>query len=243
MMEKKILSAPLWLLCIGLLLSACGDRVHEKGNGTLNQETRNVGAFFNIDVEGEFEIVLQEGSNPLIAVETDENLHQYVETVVDGRTLRVRNVENIEPSEQTRLVITYQSLESIRLGGAAQLSNQSTLKAENLDIRVDGAGVIDLSVEAAELEVRLAGAGLISLRGKVNSQRLLLSGAGNLAAFELESKDCRIELSGYGSAQIFVTDNLEAEISGVGGIRFKGDPRNIRREVSGLGGIERVVSN
>lgn len=242
-MKKTFLSTSGALFIICLLLNACGNRVHESGNGTIKQETRNVGAFFNIDVEGEFEIVLQEGSNPLIEVETDENLHQYVETVVDGQTLTVRNIENIEPSEQTRLIITYQRLESIRLGGAAKLSNQATLKAENLRLRVEGAGVVDLGLDVGELEVRLAGAGLISLRGKANSQRLELSGAGNLSAFELESKDCNIELSGFGSAQIFVTDNLEAEVSGVGNIRFKGDPRNIRREVTGLGDIARVTSN
>lgn len=242
-MKKNFLSTSFCLLGICLLINACGDRVHEKGNGTINQETRNVGAFFNIDIEGEYEIVLQEGSNPLIAVETDENLHQYVETVVDDRTLRIRNVENIEASEQTRLIITYQQIESIRLGGAAQLSNQATLKAENLHVRVDGAGVVDLSLDATELEVMLAGAGLVNLRGNVNSQRLVLSGAGNLAAFDLESKSCDIDLSGFGSAQVFVTDNLEAEVSGVGGIRFKGDPRNIRREVTGLGNIERVAAN
>lgn len=242
-MKKSFLSTSICLLGICLLVNACGDRVHERGSGTINQETRNVGAFFNIDVEGEYEIILQEGSNPLIAVETDENLHQYVETVVDDRTLRIRNIEKIEPSEQTRLIITYQSLESIRLGGAAKLSNQGTLKAENLHVRVDGAGVVDLSLEADEIEVRLGGAGLVSLRGNVNTQRLVLSGAGNLSAFELQSKNCNIELSGFGSAQIFVTDELEADLSGVGSIRFKGDPRNIRREVSGLGDIERVASN
>lgn len=103
--------------------------------------------------------------------------------------------------------------------------------------------MVDLGLEVTELEVQLAGAGLISLRGKANSQRLELSGAGNLSAFELESKACYIELSGFGSAQIFVTDNLEAEVSGVGNIRFKGDPRNIQREVTGLGDIARVTSN
>lgn len=242
-MKKNFLSTSICLLGLCLLINACGDRVHERGNGTINQETRNVGAFFNIDVEGEYEIVLQEGSNPLVAVETDENLHQYIETVVDDRTLRVRSVENIEASEQTRIIITYQRLESIRLGGAAQLSNQATLRAENLNIRVDGAGIVDLSLEATELNVRLGGAGLVSLSGNVNTQRLVLSGAGSLSAFELESKNCDIDLSGFGSAQVFVTDNLEAEVSGVGSIRFKGDPRNISREVTGLGNIERIASN
>jgi hypothetical protein len=243
MMEKKILSRLFLLLCASLLFSACGERIHEEGNGNISQETRNVGAFFELEIEGEYEIVLQEGASPLVAVETDENLHQYVETVIDGRTLRIRNVERIKPSAQTRLIITYQRLEAIRLGGATNLSNSGTLRAETLQLRVDGAGLVDLHLAAEELGVRLAGAGSVGLRGNVDQQEIHLSGAGNLDASELESKACNIEISGVGNAQVFVTDNLEAEVSGVGSVRFKGDPRNLRREVTGVGRIERVKAN
>lgn len=229
------------LFVVLFLFQACGDRVHEEGSGTITTEVRNVGAFSELNIEGKYEIMLQEGTTPLIAVETDENLHPYIETVIEGKTLRIRNVENIEPSEHTRLVITYRNIDEIRLGGAAKISNQGTLQTNELLIRVDGAGLVNLSLEAKELELKLAGAGAITLKGSVNEQRLELSGAGSLDAAELQSKTCNIELSGFGSAQVFVTDNLEAEVSGVGDIRFRGDPRNIRREVTGLGRIERVA--
>lgn len=228
------------LLFLCLFLSSCGDGVHERGNGTITEETRNVGSFFKLDVEGTYEIVLTEGTNPLVAVETDENLHQYIETKLDGNTLKIRNIEKVEPTEKTRLIIIYQKLDGIKLGGAAQLSNQGVLNAEDLKIRIDGAAIVDLNLRAQELELKLSGAGAVNLEGEVEKQKVELSGAGNFAAFDLKSKDAQIELSGIGSAQIFVTNDLKAEVSGVGGIRFKGDPRNINREVSGMGVIERV---
>lgn len=222
------------------LLQSCGGKVHELGNGNITNETRNVGAFFELDIEGAYEIVLQEGTNPLVAIETDENLHQYIETTIDGKTLRIRDVEKVEPSEYIRLLVSYQHIDEIRLGGAAKISNQGRLNTDELKIRVDGAGLLDLSLQAKELDLQLDGAGAVNLSGTVNKQRLELSGAGNVNAFELQSKDCDINLSGFGSAQVFVTDNLNAEVSGVGSIRFKGDPRNIKREVTGLGNIDRA---
>ncbi len=240
MIKKNYLPACFFkLLWLSMFLVSCGDSVHEEGNGTITEETRNVGAFFNLDIDGEYEIVLQEGTNPLITVRTDENLHQYVETKLDGNTLKIRNVENVKATGHTQLVITYQKLEDIILGGSAKLANRGVFNSEKLKLRVNGAGVIDLSLQARELDLKLSGAGSVNLKGKVDKQKLELSGAGNLAAFELESKECEIDLSGVGGAQIFVTDNLQAEVSGVGSIRFKGDPRNISREVSGLGNIER----
>lgn len=242
-MKKKILSSSFLLLSIILLLAACGEQVHEEGNGNISQETRNIGAFSTIEIDGHYEVVLQEGTNPLIEVETDENLHQYLETTLDGQTLKIRNIEKVKPSEQTRLIITYQRLEDIRLGGSTALSNRNTLNAETLKLRVDGAGLVDLGLEVRELEIKLTGAGSVNLHGNVEEQKISLSGAGHLAAFELVSKNCKIELSGVGNVQVNVSDNLEAEVSGVGSIRFMGDPRNLSRQVTGLGRIERIQSN
>ncbi len=240
-MTRKNLSSAIYALFVMLFfLQSCGEQVHEEGSGNITSETRNIGAFFKLDIEGAYEIVLQEGTNPLIAVETDDNLHQYIETAIDGKTLRIRDVEKVKPSEHTRLIITYQNLDELRLGGAAKVSNQGMLKTEELKIKIDGAGLLDLSLNVEELDLQLDGAGAVNLDGKANKQRLSLSGAGNVSAFELESKDCEINLSGFGSAQVFVTENLNAEVSGVGGIRFKGDPRNIQREVTGLGNIDRA---
>lgn len=241
MFKKRPLASRFFhFLCACTLLVSCGERVHETGNGNITEETRNVGAFFKLDIEGNYDIVLQEGANPLVTIQTDENLHQYIETSIDGQSLKIRNIENVAPTEGTRLIVTYQKIEQIKLAGAAKLSNRGTLNADELRLRVEGAGVVDLSLEAQELELKLPGAGSISLRGSVGTQQLTLSGAGNLSAYELLSKACEIELSGVGSAQVNVSENLKARVSGVGVIRFKGDPRNIQREVTGLGDIERA---
>ena len=238
-MQNKLFQAKIFiLLSVCVLLQACGSGVHETGSGTATEETRNVGAFNNLNIEGDYEIVLQEGTNPLVTVQTDENLHQYIETRLDGNTLVIRDLEKIEPTETTRLIITYQKIEEIKLGGSAKVSNRGVLKAKDLDLRIDGAAVIDLALQAEELEVKIAGAGVVTLSGEVNKQTVALSGAGNLDSYELKSKECTIELSGIGSAQVFASSSLNAEVSGVGNIRFKGDPRNIKREVSGLGDIE-----
>lgn len=237
-MRNKLLPATfLKLLFICLLMQACGSSVHESGNGTATEETRNVGAFNKLSIDGNYEIVLQEGTNPLITVQTDENLHQYVETRLDGNILVISDVENIEPTETTKLIITYQKIEEIKLGGAAKVSNRGVLKANDFDIKIDNAAVINLALQAEDLDLKIGGAGVVTLSGEVNKQKVTLSGAGNLDAYELKSKNCNIELSGIGNAQVFVSNDLDAEISGVGRISFKGDPKNINREVSGLGEI------
>ncbi|WP_160164075.1 head GIN domain-containing protein [Nafulsella turpanensis] len=239
-MKKGLLTA---ISGVFLLLPACDKGIHETGNGTITSEIRNVGPFSALEVEGEYEIVLQEGTNPRVAIETDENLHKYIEAVVEGNTLTIKNVEEIEASEGTKLLITYLDLHEVKIGGAAKIFNEGMLETDELRIVVEGAGLLDLGLQVNELNLRLGGAGSINLYGEAEEQRLELSGAGSLDALELESERCEIYLSGFGSAGVFVTESLEAEVSGVGGIRVKGDPENISSEITGLGGVTRIKEN
>jgi len=64
-----------------------------------------------------------------------------------------------------------------------------------------------------------------------------MSGAGKLQAFKLDTKFCRIDISGIGGAEVFVTEELDVQVSGIGGVTYIGDPPRVRRDVSGLGKI------
>ena len=87
------------------------------------------------------------------------------------------------------------------------------------------------------MDLRVSGASAIQLRGQVNELIIRMSGAGDIEAYDLVSKYCKISLSGIGSAEIYVEDELEANISGVGGIRYRGNPNRVRDDISGLGRI------
>jgi len=108
---------------------------------------------------------------------------------------------------------------------------------------MDGAGMIDLRIKTEFLKVMLSGAGIVKIAGETNKQELKLAGAGSLKAFDLESKSCKVVVSGLGGAEIYVTEDLDASIEGVGGIEYEGKPLNVRTEINGLGKIKPVDSN
>ncbi len=98
-------------------------------------------------------------------------------------------------------------------------------------------GKISLRMEGKELDLRVSGASAIRLRGQVDEQTISMSGAGDLEAYDLVSKYCRIDLSGIGSAEIYVENELEANISGIGSISYRGNPNKVHDNISGLGKI------
>ena len=85
--------------------------------------------------------------------------------------------------------------------------------------------MVDLKLDVQDLEVDLAGAGLVKLSGKTDRQEIALKGVGSLEAFELESNVCEVSVSGVGGAEVYVKENLNAVVRGIGGIKYKGDPQ------------------
>jgi hypothetical protein len=57
-------------------------------------------------------------------------------------------------------------------------------------------------------------------------------------ALDLEVKKMDISLSGAGSAKVFVTGHLDASISGMGSIRYKGNPTVSKTDGSLFGSIK-----
>ena len=82
-------------------------------------------------------------------------------------------------------------------------------------------------------------------RTAFNSQRCVFSvsiemnGTGSIDAYGLQTETARCETSGIGNIYCSVSEELNALVWGIGGIRYKGTPKHLRKSVSGIG---RVVS-
>lgn len=214
----------------------------EKGNGEIVTEKRSVDDFNGLRIAGNFEVILEESSKPFVQLNTDENLLDFIDTEVKGGILNVSQEKKLISKSKIRIIINYLELKDIRVMGAALLKNEDYLSAEDLEIRMEGAGAIDLKILAEKLKVELSGAGVISLAGEVQEQELNLMGAGKLEAFDLDSKECDVSVGGLGGAEIYVTETLNATIEGVGTIKYDGQPEDVTTEIKGLGRIKPVIN-
>lgn len=231
-------------LCLALLplFFACNRSNEIAGSGTVVEERRQLDSFSEITVEGNYEIVLRQGAAELV-IETDDNLMAYIETEVKRNNLRLSSKESIRGSDGVTIRISYPELDKLTINGAAKITNEGTLSGRDLEIAVKGAAMVNLEVDMRKIELDMDGASSLNLSGKASQLDASLDGAGNLAAYELQVRDAAINLSGIGGAQVYVTDNLQARVSGVGNIRYKGNPQNIQRNISGVGSIKPSDAN
>jgi len=209
----------------------------ERGNGNIISDKRSIGEFNSLKIGGNFEVTLVHHENPSINIITDENLISFIDTEIIESQLYITQKKKLFSRSKIKLVIRYSELEEVKVMGAALLKNEGVIKQDELEIRMEGAGMIDLLIESKSLKVVLSGAGIVKLEGETDFQNLNLAGAGKLEAYYLESKSCEIAVGGIGGAKIYVTEKLDATIEGIGGIEYRGNPENVTTEISGLGTI------
>ena len=224
------------LLLVPILFS-CDQIFGERGNGVIVTETFNADPFTDLEISGMFDVVLEPGTHPRVVITGDENLLEFIKVDSYGNTLILETERRLQSKEGITVLITYTNLEDIHSSGASNIVAEERIEAEHFRLEISGAGKVDLALAVEEVDVELSGAALIYLSGTTTDISVSMSGAGSLEAFSLISENCDLNISGVGNAHVNVTGNLDAQVSGIGGVEYMGNPEHVVRDVSGVGKI------
>lgn len=188
-----------------------------RGSGVEKTEQRTVGNFTSIDVSGACDVQVTCGGSTSVQVSGDDNIVPLITTKVEGGTLYISHEGSINP--KTKLVIT--------------------IATPNLDA-VTSSGASDIKVEKinnSAFAVDVSGAGSVEAVGNTGTLSIDISGATDVITKELHAKKVKIGVSGASNAEVFATEELSADVSGVGNITYYGNPSVINQNVSGVGSI------
>ncbi|MEQ9426833.1 MAG: head GIN domain-containing protein [Cyclobacteriaceae bacterium] len=206
------------------------------------QEVRelNLTNFAKIDLGGAFTVELINSDKNYIRIEADEDLMEDIISEVRGSTLKVYvDRKSYNAKKRIYLKIEFEALEEIEISGAVDLETKNMITANDFKIDFSGAGNANLELTAESLEVEMSGAGDIDISGKVDRQDVDISGVGTYAAYGLECAETEVDVSGVGSAQVVATQSIVAQTSGVGSVRYKGDPKKVKVDSSGIGKVKK----
>jgi hypothetical protein len=239
--NRTIINQGLFILAIFMLTIYSGcDVFGERGNGNVSSETRSVSFFNSIDVSGAFDVYITQGTAQSVIVETDENLQKLIKTKVEDNILYIETKEPISHSTCMKIHLTVTELKKIDVSGAVDIRTENKLTVP--DLFIDGSGAADAKMDLAvqKLKIDCSGGSKIKFSGTAGEVRLDASGAVDLFAYDLVVESFYLEISGAGKAEINVTKILDAEISGAGTVRYKGNPEKVMENVSGAGSIKRA---
>ncbi len=231
-------------LCSIVLFSSCqfieGERV--EGDGNITTQTHSITGFKGVEVGGSIELYLTQDSGYSVKVETDKNLHEFIEVTKDGDVLRIHpaNNTNLDPSGKIKVYVSAPSYTRIGASGACNIESSNKLSAENsLHIDLSGASEVNLDITAPNVNVEASGACNLSLKGETKTLSINGSGNTNVKAFDLLSENTSVELSGASDVDVYASVKLDANTSGASSIRYKGNA-TVSSDISGAGSVKKV---
>jgi uncharacterized protein YxeA len=238
MKSLKILTIA--VICLGITSCVNGQmRKTVKGDGNVVKKERTATSFDGINVSTGIDVYLKQGDTESIAVEADENLHEYIITEVKGGVLHVYTDANIRDAKMERVYVTMKQVKSLRTSSAGDIIGQSPVKGTDIEVSSSSAGNIKIEIYATKVMASLSSSGDISLSGEAETLKADLSSAGDFEASGFKVKEADISASSAGDARVNVTERLNARASSAGDITYLGDPKYVDAHSSSAGGIHR----
>lgn len=110
-----------------------------------------------------------------------------------------------------------------------------TTDTKQLYLKISGSGDIEAkNVKSRELTVSIAGSGDVDLRGEADTASYSIAGSGDLKAHALKARTVKATVAGSGDLTCYATESLTAYTTGVGDIRYKGDPKTLNISKKGV---------
>jgi hypothetical protein len=228
------------ILTIGITVCADGQiRRTVYGNNHVVKKEREAGKFTGLRVSSGIDVYLRQTGNESIAVEADENLHEYIITEIKDGILHVYTEANIREAEMKKVYVTMKDINSLKTTSAGDIIGETSIKTDNLELSASSAGDIKLEVYAKEIEANISSSGDVTITGEADILNADLSSAGDLNAFGLEVREADVSASSAGDADINVSERLKARASSAGDVNYRGNPKYLDAHSSSAGGVHR----
>lgn len=225
-------------MALAAFITSCQESI--KGNGNVKEETREAAPFHSLDISGAYKVHIKPDNYSSIKVKADENLLEHIETYVNDGVLHVKSEANFDRYRALDLYITMDEFERLKASGASEIGSQGVLKGKNVKLDFSGAVEAQLSINAEELEGDFSGACEVKLNGNARKMSVETSGAVEVDAEDFKTEKCRVEMSGAGKATVFVTQELDIDVSGAAEVNYRGNPREVKQDISGAANINKL---
>jgi hypothetical protein len=178
------------------------------GSGNVIAEERPVSGFDRVSLSGIGDVIITQGEEESLTVETDDNLMEYIETRVENGTLVLRfadEVDALRPSETILFHLTVKEIVGLSLGGIGDIS-APTLDTDRLEIDLGGVGDVSIGSFAAavtSLEIDLGGAGDVVIDSLVAEEfSIRLGGDGDVDVGSLAAEESVVHINGAGDVKL-----------------------------------------
>jgi hypothetical protein len=216
-MKQKILIKTFSTLCL-LLLAPPVMFSQVRGNGNIEKQERSVGDFTGIVVRSGIDLLISQGNQSKVVIETDENLQEYIITEVESGILNiyVQKDARINRSSAMDAHVTVDQLNKLKVSGGGDVQSQGLISTEDIGMAISGGGDLQFDLKANRAKCEISGGGDVNLDADIREFKAEISGGGDLY-FDGDLGLLDLSMSGGGDAKIHGGSGAEGIIISMSG--------------------------
>ena len=230
------------LLVLIFLLAACLPQKSLSMSGNVIREERAISDVTAVQFHSPAgELIVEQGEQESLVLEMDENLMPYFQTTVTNGVLVIEMQVDFVPVGSfapVRIYLTVNDLDALEVTGLGSVTINSW-KAPQLTITSKTAEKIlveDLQID--QLILKVDGVGTVELSGNAASQDVNIKGSGIYQAEDLHSQNATISLEGLSKAVVWADESLDVTLRGTAVLSYYGQNPQVNQQVSGIGSVE-----
>ncbi|MFL1011145.1 GIN domain-containing protein [Flavisericum labens] len=173
------------LLYILILLIVYGAGAQEKVKGNRNVTVRQteINPFHTIDLDEDFEVEIIFNQIPSVEIETDENLHDYIEFEVIDSVLTFNKKARIRSKKTIKIKVAYNlSLKQIKTKEDAEIVSLNSMNLENATAIAKGSSKLGLTLKTTDFKFESDDRAKVKLNVTCENSAIQLSGNSKLEA-------------------------------------------------------------
>ncbi len=225
---------------VALLFSSCGNGIFNgiKGTGNVQKEMRSVsGKFTKISVSRGIEVIVEQGNDVFIEVETDQNLLKHIITKVENGTLVVTSDENIYSADAETVHVKLPIIDGLETTSGSNIKCKSILKGTNIAIKSSSGSEIEAALEYDTISSESTSGSSINLSGKALKSTSQSSSGSTIDAAGLLANEVVAEATSGSSTEVHPLVSLKGKASSGASINYDSNPKTVSKEETSGGSV------
>ena len=201
--------------------------------GDTVSESKKIDVFTVLKIEGDFTVVLTQGSACSLKIDGDKDAVAAVQVLGKGVTLSITKSGGAKGN--VTLYITFKDINQVSVSGNCTVSATNQIKTGDLMLSLNGNTQGSLNVKTKVLTFNSNTDKNFTLTGKANRGNAKLDGEGAIDMSQCKIEDFNLEFSSDADAKIYAHPKLNVKMSGAGNLIYYGNPRIKVFKVDGTG--------
>ena len=227
---------------ISLLMLSCnfsmnlGDGID--GNGNVETAERSISNDFDeIKVSQGIDLYITQSNDVSLTVEADENLHDLIMTEVTDGVLKIYSTENIRRASSKKVMLTINSISSIKATSGSDVYSTNTIEVANLELKSTSGSDIKLDVKTKSLDCYSTSGSDMELSGSTNLFTASATSGSDINASDLLAETSNVKATSGADISVNTSKALTAKATSGGDIRYSGNPEKVEKSDTSAGSV------